>query len=190
MHTHNKMLQLNFNPFPVLETVRLRLRALDKETDTDALFEMRTSEDVMLYIKKPLQNRDEVRQMVERVNNDHLNNEAISWGITLKEDDKVIGTIGFWRVDKAHHRAEIGYMLHPAYWRKGILNEALGCVMQFGFDTMGLHSIEGHTDPRNRASQSVLLKHGFVQEAYFKENYFFKGLFYDTVVFSKLKPAQ
>jgi ribosomal-protein-alanine N-acetyltransferase len=184
------MLQLNFNPFPVLETERLALRALNTETDIEALFELRTNEDVMRYIKKPLQTRDEIKEMIERVNNDHYNNDAISWGITERGTGELIGTIGFWRIIKPHYRAEIGYMLHPASWRKGILNEALAAVMQYGFDTMGLHSVEGHTDPRNEASQALLLKHGFKKEGYFSENYFFNGEFFDTVVLGKLRPAQ
>lgn len=184
------MLQLNFNPFPVLETQRLVLRALSTKTDTDVLFELRTNEDAMRYIKKPLQTRDEVIQLIERVNNDHNNNDSINWAITTRESDTVIGTIGFWRIEKAHHRAEIGYMLHPSYWRKGILNEALSSVMQYGFDVMGLHSVEGHTDPRNIASQALLRKHGFSQEGYFKENYYFQEQFFDTVVFCKIRTAQ
>lgn len=45
-------------------------------------------------------------------------------------------------------------------------------------------------NPDNKASVRALEKAGFVQEAYFRENYFFKGRFLDTLIFSKLAPTQ
>ena len=38
---------------------------------------------------------------------------------------KLIGYIGYWRMKKEHYRAEIGYALHPAFWKKGIMKEAI-----------------------------------------------------------------
>lgn len=179
------MLELQLSPFPLISTERLLLRAFD-HSDIDSLFALRTNDNAMEYIKKERQTREEVGKMIERVQNDQQNNEAISWIISRHDDPMAIGTIGLWRVDRPHHRAEIGYMLHPDHWRKGYLTEAISAVMQFGFEVMKLHSIEGQVDPRNLASRGLLEKNGFVQEAYFKENYHFRGQFYDTVLYTKL----
>jgi ribosomal-protein-alanine N-acetyltransferase len=53
---------------------------------------------------------------------------------------------------------------------------------------MGLHSVEAQIDPANRASRRVLEKLGFVQEGYFRENYYdpVEARFTDTAVFSLL----
>ncbi|WP_276134612.1 GNAT family N-acetyltransferase [Polluticoccus soli] len=180
------MLELQLTPFPLLSTERLLLRAMS-QSDVDALHALRNNDDAMRYIKKERQTKDEVAKMIERVQNDHHTNEAISWVITRHDEPTLMGTIGLWRIDRPHHRAEIGYMLHPDYWRKGYLTEAIQAVMQYGFEHMKLHSVEGQVDPRNTASRGLLEKKGFVQEAHFKENYHFRGDFYDTVVYSKLK---
>ena len=90
---------------------------------------------------------------------------------------------------KPHFRAEIGYDLAPAFWGQGVMPEAVGAVLTFGFTTMGLHSVEAQIDPENTGSRRVLEKLGFVQEAYFRENFYVaaEARFTDTAVFSLLK---
>jgi ribosomal-protein-alanine N-acetyltransferase len=55
---------------------------------------------------------------------------------------------------------------------------------------MKLHSIEARLDPRNTASAALLKKGGFVQEALFKENYYLRGHFADTAVYSLITPLK
>jgi len=54
---------------------------------------------------------------------------------------------------------------------------------------MQLHSIEAHINPANAASAAILESTGYVREAYFKEDYFFKGKFLDTAIYSLLKDS-
>ncbi len=53
--------------------------------------------------------------------------------------------------------------------------------------TWGLHSVEAQIEPNNTGSRRVLEKLGFVQEGYFRENFFVNDAFTDTAVFSLLK---
>ena len=181
------MLSLNFHPFPDLETDRLLLRAITME-DAETLFELRRDVDVMRFIdREPHQTVDDTRILIQKIINGIENNEAIAWAITLKEQPQLIGTISYHRIEKEHYRAEIGYMLHPKFWRRGIVGEAMKKVLGYGFQTMNLHSIEANVNPHNSASSSLLKKHGFVLEASFKENYFFNGKFIDTEIYSLLE---
>ncbi|MBS1655703.1 MAG: GNAT family N-acetyltransferase, partial [Bacteroidetes bacterium] len=82
--------------------------------------------------------------------------------------------------------AETGYVLHPDYWRQGIMKEVLPVVCDFGFKKLGLHSIEARINISNIASERLLKTTGFKKEAWFKEDFFFRGKFYDTVVYSLL----
>src|SRR6185295_19509224 len=100
---------------------------------------------------------------------------------------KIIGYIGYWRMKKEHYRAEIGYALHPAYWKKGIMKEAILAVLDYGFNTMQLHSVEANINADNNASAGILEATGFIKEAHFKEDFFFDGIFRDTIIYSKLK---
>ena len=181
------MLQPNFHPFPQIETERLLLRKLKNE-DADEIFKLRSDENVMKYIgKDPITTMDQAKEFIQLVNNSLATNFGITWAMSLKEKPgKLIGTIGHWRLMKEHYRAEVGYMLLPEFWRKGIMKEALMKVIDFGFNEMKLHSIEAHINPRNAASAGILESAGFVREAYFKEDFFYKGEFSDTAIYSRL----
>ncbi|MBK6381550.1 MAG: GNAT family N-acetyltransferase [Chitinophagaceae bacterium] len=181
------MLELNFSPFPEIKTERLLLRRI---TDADApeLLFLRSDETVMKYIdrEKP-KSLEEALAFIQIVNANIDKNESVMWAIALQDKpDTLIGNIGFWRIINKHYRSEIGYMLHPSFWGKGIMKEALLAAIDFGFNQMKLHSIEAHINPDNTASGKLLEKTGFVREAYFKEDFFFRGKFIDSAIYSLL----
>ena len=89
-------------------------------------------------------------------------------------------------MQKEHYRSEIGYALNPLFQGKGIMQEAMQAIIQYGFEIMKLHSVEANVNPANEASMRLLEKNGFVKEAYFRENYYFDGKFLDSVIYSLL----
>jgi ribosomal-protein-alanine N-acetyltransferase len=181
------MLEPNFDPFPSLETERMLLRRI-QVTDGPQVLLLRSSEETMKYIdKERAKNLEDALAFVTRVDNGLLTGDGITWGISLKEQpDLLIGSIGLWRIIKEHYRAEIGYMIHPDYWGKGLMKEAVLKTIEFGFNNIKLHSIEAHINPSNAGSAAVLESTGFVREAYFKEDFFFRGEFRDTAIYSLL----
>jgi ribosomal-protein-alanine N-acetyltransferase len=181
------MLQINFTPFPELSTQRLILRKLTLEDAADVFF-LRSEQAILQFLsKEPVADIKEAEDFITRINNDIDNNHSIMWAIVLKENlSKVVGTICYWRILKEHYRAEIGYVLNPKYWRKGIMKETIFKVLDYGFSTMGFHSIEARINPDNIASAALLESAGFIREAYFKEDFYHRGLFEDTAVYSRL----
>lgn len=182
------MLSISFTSFPTLHTPRLLLREITPD-DAEALFEMRTDERAMRYIARPLQKDiSESVELIEKIRTSFAQNEGVSWTICLHGQSKMLGNIAFWKMDKENHRTEIGYMLHPDYWRQGIMDEAMTAALEYCFKVLDFHSVEANTDPENEASGRILEKHGFVQEAYFRENMYFEGRFLDSRIYSKINP--
>lgn len=181
------MLETNFLPFPEIRTQRLLLRRITT-ADAPGVLAMRSNETVMQYIDRPLlKTIEDAEAWIQLVNDSLESNNGINWAITLATEPSIqIGTIGFWRLIKEHYRAEIGYMLNPSYWRMGIMKEALLAAHDFGFSQMRLHSIEAHINAANAASAAILESVGYTREAYFREDYFFKGKFLDTAIYSLL----
>lgn len=183
------MLKLKFKQFPVLSTPRLLLREHDV-MDVPALFKLRTNEAVMQYIDRERpQSEKEIQTFINLFNDAFLCGQNCAWVIALQDNpEQMIGSIGYWKTDLANHRAEIGYMLHPNYWRKGIISEALKATLNFGFDVINFHTVQANINPKNNASRQLLLKNGFTQEAYFKQDYLFNGVFLDTEIYGKINP--
>ena len=181
------MITLNFTPFPELKTQRLLLRKLDK-ADAKEIFFLRSNEDVLRYLgKEPANSIAEAENFIDVISKAVDENESILWGIAfLDEPSTIIGTICLWNFKPENYRGEIGYILHPGHWRKGIMKEAIIRVVDYGFDVLKLHSIEALLSPGNIASSAVLESTGFVKEAHLKESFYFKGEFDDTLIYSKL----
>ncbi|MEO8860108.1 MAG: GNAT family N-acetyltransferase [Ginsengibacter sp.] len=182
------MLDPKFTPFPEIETERLLLRRM-KPKDASVILTLRSDKTVMKYIdRERTKSLTEAEQFLAKIDASIVSNNGIMWGIVFKENpEELIGNIGYWRLIKEHYRAEVGYMLHPDHWKKGIMKEALLSVIDFGFDKMNLHSIEANINPGNEASAKILEATGFVKEAYFKEDFYFNGVFGDTIIYSRLK---
>ncbi|MEP6675215.1 MAG: GNAT family N-acetyltransferase [Ferruginibacter sp.] len=184
------MLKLNFQPFPQLTTSRLILRPI-KKTDAHDIFHLRSDEAVMKYLDKAaFTTIDEATELITKIENSFNSNEGINWGMTLKEDDRLFGTIGFWKIDKDHHRAEIGYMMKKDFHGKGLMQEAMEVALKYCFQKMKIHSVEANVNPLNAASIKILEKNNFVKEAYFRENYYYNGKFLDSAIYSLLTPIK
>jgi ribosomal-protein-alanine N-acetyltransferase len=181
-HNFKLMLELNFDPFPFLETERLSLRKVSMD-DAEEMFLLRTNEKIMKYIHRPRpESVDDARELIKKMNEP----DRIQWGIAIKGNNKLIGTIGYNRIEKVNFRAEIGYMLHDGHWNQGLTSEAIRKVIDYGFNEMKLHSIEAIIDPDNDISRQTVKKFNFIQEGYFKEKFFFDGKFWDFEVYSLL----
>jgi [ribosomal protein S5]-alanine N-acetyltransferase len=181
------MEQFSFLPFHNLETARLLLRQITPE-DVYEVFALRSNAETMKYIPRPLvKNNNEALEHIKMIEDKIEKNEGVNWAITIKGNPKLIGIIGHYRMRWEHFRSEIGYMLLPEYHGKGIITEAVKLMIDYGFNQMGMHSLEGIIDPANTASARVLEKNGFVKEAHFIENEFYDGKFLDTVIYSLVK---
>jgi ribosomal-protein-alanine N-acetyltransferase len=178
-----------FATFPVLKTERFILRAplLDDAPD---LFHIWSDARVTRYLARhPMTSLDEAVQRIEDYQSYFAEQSSIQWFIATREQGRIIGNCLYWHFERWHDRAEIGYALTPAWWGKGVMVEVASAVLTFGFTSMGLHSVEARTDPANAASQGLLKKLGFVQEGYFRENYYdpVEEKYVDTSVLSLLK---
>nr|WP_300005853.1 GNAT family N-acetyltransferase [Tissierella sp.] len=88
------------------------------------------------------------------------------YAIVLKEEDKVIGSIGLHdrKSDisiKEMDQREVGYVLNPNYWGKGIMPEAVDRVVEYGFKELYLDLITCCHYDFNNNSKRVIEKCGF-----------------------------
>ncbi|MEO5942245.1 MAG: GNAT family N-acetyltransferase [Ferruginibacter sp.] len=181
------MQHYNFNPFPEMRTERLLLRSLTME-DAPALFYLKSNKEILKYLDRaPQKNITESEIFLKDLFEQQAANTAVLWAIALKEKPaEMIGNIGYWRLIKEHHRAEIGYSLNNSFWKMGIMDEALKAVIAYGLKKMKLHSIEANINPDNLSSQLLLERNEFLREGYFKENYYYDGAFTDSAIYSLL----
>lgn len=175
--------------FPIIETPRLILRDI-RLTDAQRFFEIRSNPEVMKYMDRELtRSIEEAEEMLKDSIEAYRKQTAVIWAITFKDNDDMVGYVCLLKWQREHFRAEAAYALLPAYQGKGIMSEALGAVIKYGFETLNLHRIEADVNPGNMPSIKLLEKFNFQREAYFRENFFFNGKFVDSVIYGLLRPA-
>ena len=109
------------------------------------------------------------------------------WGVARREDDRVIGTCTLFHLDLDNRRAEIGYALGREHWGKGYMAEALGALLTFAFQGLGLRRLEADVDPGNAGSIKTLERLGFQKEGYLRERWLVNGKVMDTLLFGLLQ---
>ncbi|HEX8682984.1 MAG TPA: GNAT family protein [Ardenticatenaceae bacterium] len=176
-----------FTAFPLLETPNLILRQT-RSSDAEAMFRIFSDEEtVQYYGMMPHESLEDTVEFVRAQRRAFERRQSIRWGITCRGDDTLIGSCGFHNFDNGFHRAEVGYELNRAYWGRGIMAEALRCVVDCGFAQMGLNRIEAIIDDDNERSKNLLRKVGFTYEGCMRQRFFHAGRFWDEFWFSLLK---
>lgn len=173
--------------FPVLETSRLVLRRVTAVDAVDMLGYLSNAVVTGPMGMEPFTAAEEVVDEIAWYERIFDQSSGIRWGITLKGPDRVIGSCGFLNRKTEHHRAEIGYELHPEYWRRGIMKEALKAITTFGYQNLDLERIEALIEPSNSASQRLVERCGFVREGLLRHYEKGAGKFDDLLMYSLLK---
>ena len=164
------MAEFDFSTFPSLATPRLILRQ-SVPGDAADLFSYLSDAEVMKYDDPtiPFQDIAEAVSAIESSRQRFVDKLSINWGIVLKDENRLIGGIGFYFLERRSYTADLGYTVARPYWRRGIATEAVRAVMQFGFETMRLHRINVDTRIDNIASLRLLENVGFRYEGLRRE---------------------
>ena len=150
--------------FSSINTQRLYLRKV-KESDAETLFDLRSNEIVNQFILRPNpEGLKSIKTFIQDRISETNQGKVYYWAITKKGNENVIGTICLWNFSEGNSIAEIGYDLHPTYFKKGIMSEAMTSVIDFGFSTLHLKSIEAFTHRENISSINLLKRHHFILE--------------------------
>ena len=107
--------------------------------------------------------------------------------ITLPNSERVIGDCGIRRKSENDWEADIGYELAPECWGRGYATEAAMAIVDFGFRDLQLHRISSWYIADNAASARVLERVGLRPEGRLRENEFFKGCWWDTLLYGLLR---
>ncbi len=107
--------------------------------------------------------------------------------ITLPNGERVIGNCGIRRKLENNREADIGFELAPEYWGRGYATEVTLAIVNFGFRELELHRISSWCIADNGASARVLEKVGLRPEGRLRQDDYFKGRWWDTLLYGLLE---
>lgn len=178
-----------FDRFPVINVDDEFILRQTTYDDLEDYFEYISDEEVQKYIPEECIPRtlEQTREEIQYSQDLFKYRRSVYWGIALKKNNKLIGSVGFNYWNRDHARAEISYDLSKKYWSKGVMTKCSKAVIGFAFTQMQLHRIEATVTPTNQGSLRILRKHGFKREGLLREQKLLHGKFYDAVILSLLQ---
>lgn len=175
-------------PFPILKTARLQLIEVTPE-HAPALFHILSNEDVTrFYGMNPLREQEDALHIIESFKQTFDSRQGIRWGMIIRDGGTFIGTIGLNHLSLYSKKAEIGFELDPAHWRRGYAAEAIEAVLAYAYETLGLYRMGAVTFLENTSSIQLLTRIGFEEEGILRGYLFQGGTSHDGRIFSLLKP--
>jgi ribosomal-protein-alanine N-acetyltransferase len=100
----------------------------------------------------------------------------------IEKAGQLVGCAGLYRND------EVGFILHPAHWRQGIVAEAMQCIIPHLFATTDLPQLTADVDPQNKASLALLTRLGFHETHRASRTFLIGGIWYDSIYLALPRP--
>jgi ribosomal-protein-alanine N-acetyltransferase len=146
--------------FPRLETGRLILRQISADDRLGIFRNFSDPEVAKWFFEEPYTRMEQVDEIIQAFSSEFEQGKGLTWAIALKGSHVFVGTCGYGEVELGA-RGEIGFDLAKGYWGRGLMSEALGAIVSYGFEVLGLDKVEAHTYSANARAIRLLEKLGF-----------------------------
>lgn len=154
--------------FPSLASPRLLLRSF-ADTDLMHVYQGLSHPDVIPYYGVSFDSPEAAKAQMAFYKNLEETGTGIWWAVCSPDNRQFYGAGGLSSLSKVHRKAEVGFWLLPEYWGKGLLQEAMTLICNYGFTELNLHRIEGFVETENERCKKAIEKAGFALEGTLKE---------------------
>ncbi len=170
-----------------LRTARLLLRELTPN-DVHALNDIDRDPRVTRYMSYETQSLDQSREYLDGCIRDQTEDPRRKFDLAIVPHGSpaLVGRCGFHISRPEHREAMIWYVLHPENWGRGFAHESVSALIDFAFESLGLHRVWADCDPRNSASCRLAERLGMTLEGRLRENYWLKNEWCDSAVYGLL----
>ena len=148
-----------------IETKRLILRRFTLDDALPMYRNWASDHEATKYLTwQTHENAEQTKSVLESWISSYENEDKYIWCIAKKENDEPIGSINAFHYQEKINAMEVGYCISRSYWHQGITSEALGAVMKYLLDEVGIDRIEARHDAINPNSGGVMRKCGMRHE--------------------------
>lgn len=111
-----------------------------------------------------------LKKYIENAHRDIYETKQLRLMIANREDNEPLGLIDIYDFDPYHQRAGLGIMIHNTENRRqGYAQSAIKLILDYCFETLGLHQVYSSVPQCNIASLKLFESLGFTQTGYRKE---------------------
>ena len=148
---------------PVLTSAGVTLRELEL-SDAPALLAMLTTEEVTRFISPPPTTIEGFERFITWTRQQRAAGSYICFAVVPTGCPRRSVSSRCGRSSSDFSTAEWGFALGSAFWGTGAFSEGARLVIDFAFDTVGVHRLEARASVENGRGNGALRKLGAVQE--------------------------
>lgn len=170
---------------PVLVGRNIALREM-RTSDAPSLFTLLTTEEVARFISPPPSSVEGFERFIQWAARQRAVGSYVCFAVTLAESDTAIGIFQLRSTDPGFGTAEWGFALGSPFWGTGVFQEGAELVMEFAFETVGVHRLEARAALRNLRGNGALKKVGARQEGILRKSFLRNGEYLDQALWTVL----
>ena len=168
---------------PVLYGDKVSLREL-RTSDAASLFAMLTTEEVARFISPPPSTVEGFERFIAWTLRQRAAGTYACFAVTVKGFDTAIGIFQVRETEPGFATAEWGFAIGSSFWGTGVFSEGAELVLEFAFDTLGVHRLEARAAVQNGRGNGALLKVGAVQEGVLRKSFLRDGRYLDQALYA------
>jgi RimJ/RimL family protein N-acetyltransferase len=170
---------------PTLAGEQVVLREL-RASDAASLFALLTTEEVSRFISPPPTTVEGFERFIAWTLRQRTAGTYACFAVTLRGFDTAIGIFQIRQLEPGFGTAEWGFAIGSQFWGTGVFQEGAELVLDFAFDTIGVHRLEARAAVLNGRGNGALQKLGAVQECVLRKSFRRNGQFLDQVLYAIL----
>jgi [ribosomal protein S5]-alanine N-acetyltransferase len=170
---------------PVLTGSRVTLREL-RVSDAPSLFAMLTTEEVARFISPPPTTVEGFERFIMWANRERAAGNYACFAVVPHGMDTAIGLFQVRQLEPGWGTAEWGFAIGSAFWGTGLFAEGAELVLEFIFETIGVHRLEARAAVLNGRGNNALRKVGAMQEGVLRNSFLRNGEYLDQALWSIL----
>ena len=170
---------------PVLTGKTVTLREL-RTSDATSLFAMLTTEEVARFISPPPTTVEGFERFIAWTHRQRTAGSYACFAVTVQGFDTAIGIFQVRELEPGFGAAEWGFAVGSAFWGTGVFQDGAELVLEFAFETLGVHRLEARCAVKNGRGNGALQKLGAVQECRLRSSFHKNGEYLDQVLYAML----
>jgi RimJ/RimL family protein N-acetyltransferase len=170
---------------PVLTGTRMTLREL-RVSDAPSLFAMLTTEEVSRFISPPPTTVEGFERFITWANRERAAGNYACFAVVPHGMDTAVGLFQVRQLEPGWGTAEWGFALGSAFWGTGLFSEGAELMLDFVFETIGVHRLEARAAVQNGRGNAALQKVGAVKEGVLRRSFLRNGQYMDQALWTIL----
>jgi ribosomal-protein-alanine N-acetyltransferase len=168
---------------PTVSGSQVVLREL-RASDAQSLFALLTTEEVSRFISPPPSTVEGFERFIAWTIRQRAAGTYACFAVTLKGFDTAIGIFQVRETEPGFGTAEWGFALGSPFWGTGVFKEGAELMLDFVFDTVGVHRLEARCAVKNGRGNGALRKLGAVQEGVLRKSFLRNGEYLDQALYA------